>query len=456
MIIVDLFSPISRRFCSAATRISDLLNCDTPKENVAIQGWVSGVHKLGKQFFAKIIDGTMPILALQAVIPRSICPKINNGSAVELVGNWKPSPGRQQKMELQVARCLLLGLDNENVIMHHSLTDTDLLRRFHHLRAKSPHFASLLRLRSKLLASTHKFFQEKLFCHYDPPIISANDCEGAGETFEVKGCTDSDFLGDESYYLSVSSQLYLESAILGIPNVYTIVPAFRADKSMTSQHLAEFRMLEVECAFKWDLESICLIVEEYIEFVIQELSICNNELIGCKPLCSPTDESTACEVLIKNFRRPIPKITYHDAISLLSTSQQFDTSTKRGLNKQMEFELVKKFKGPVFVLRYPSSQKPFYMRRPPNEDYAECFDLLVPFVGELCGGSVREWEMEHLLHHSDSHNPALKWYLDLRNSGYPRSSGFGLGIERFMQALFGIANIRDTIPFPRWFKHCKY
>ncbi|VDM20471.1 unnamed protein product [Wuchereria bancrofti] len=351
--------------------VLSLLQINQKLKDIRIQGWARRVETRGKFLFLHVSDGCS-LKTIQAVVQRDICPKVSVGSAVDIVGDWVMSNGKQQNMELFATNCEVVGLQQKSFSeLPTEESCADVTRRKYHLRMKSIPFMCLLRLRSRLDQLSRSFFQKELFFYVDTPLLTHNDCEGAGDIFIVQAGK-RNYFGDQAVYLPVSSQLHLESFVGSLPKVYTIAPALRADHSQTRQHLAEFRMLEAEYAFADDLEQLCDLVERYVNYVIDGMLSC-------------------------------------DMKEIKSMMQVFC-----------------------------------------NE--AECFDLLAPFVGELAGGSLREPDSEELRRRGC--DDSLDWYLEMRQHGHPPSAGFGIGLERFMQALFGILNIKDTVAFPRWYKHC--
>ncbi|KAL4001943.1 tRNA synthetases class II (D K and N) family protein [Acanthocheilonema viteae] len=428
--------------------ISSLLQINQKLRDVRIQGWARRVETRGKFLFVHISDGCS-LKTVQAVIQRDICPKVPIGSAVDIVGDWVKSQGKQQSMELFATNCEVVGLQQR---MFSELpidkSCADIIRKKYHLRMKSIPFMCMLRLRSRLDQLSRSFFQKESFIHVDTPLLTQNDCEGAGDVFTVQA-DKRNYFGDKTIYLQVSSQLHLESFIGSLPKVYTIAPALRADHSQTRQHLAEFRMLEAEYAFADDLEQLCDLVERYINYVVDGMLTCDTGEVNSmmEVFC---DESAKLQSLlwINGPRKSFPRIHYDEAVRVLQSKGEIISGGR--FSKENELAMVQHCASPVFILRYPHIQKPFYMKRCGN--YAECFDLLASFVGELAGGSLRESDSEELRRRGC--DDSLDWYLEMRQHGHPPSAGFGIGLERFMQALFGILNIKDTVAFPRWYKHC--
>jgi asparaginyl-tRNA synthetase len=427
--------------------VNELLKKIERCQDVLLEGWIRKSSRIGKYCFVHVNDGMSPN-HVQAVIPRQIAKDVCVGNAVRLKGNWVPSEGRQQRMELEATQCDIMSLTEDKMEkINYDVQNVDLLREHLHLRPKYPAFASILRLRSALNHFSHKFFMERGFHHIDAPLLSTNDCEGGGETFSVHSTSDADFFGAQQIFLPVSSQLHLEAAIGSLPKVYTIGAAFRAEKSdKATRHLAEFRMLEAECAFVNTVGELCDIVEAYVRSVVGSFSALNED-IECASMFYSKDFKTLLSMT--DVTKPFPRITYAEAISLLQ--ERGESLSDKRLTKTHELLLVEHFGQPVFVTHFPSAQKPFYMKRL-DDGTTESFDLLAPIVGELAGGSVRENDPEALA--SARLDEQLQWYTDLRRKGGPVSGGFGIGMERLMQSLVGIPNIKDTVMFPRWFKHC--
>ncbi|VDN19972.1 unnamed protein product [Cylicostephanus goldi] len=353
---------------------------------------------------------------------------VHVGSAVAINGKWQPSLGKQQGRELLAYSCKVLADDVEP---RYSSLSPDQLRKKIHLRSRSSAFAALLRLRSKLLSKTHEYFMKRGYVHIDTPVITANDCEGAGETFSIAEPTSGEeFFAKKDAFLSVSGQLHLEAMVSGISQVYTLSTGCRADKQQSRNHLTEFRMLEAEIAFCDDLSILLKITEDFLRYCIFNLL---SDPMMMDDFDSLGQFSAKDHMFVLGSimdAPPFPRLPYADALKLLNDNNQ--KFTGRGLTKQNEAFLVDYHKSPVFVTHFPSEQKPFYMLRSPDGKLTESFDLLCPGVCELAGGSIQ-----------------------IRERGKPISGGFGLGFERLLQLLLGVPNIKDTIPFPRWFKHCQ-
>uniref|UniRef100_A0A0N4WN85 AA_TRNA_LIGASE_II domain-containing protein n=1 Tax=Haemonchus placei TaxID=6290 RepID=A0A0N4WN85_HAEPC len=377
--------------------------------------------------FLHISDG-LSATQVQVVVPKSSCPSVPVGCAVSIKGQWQPSSGSQQDMEVLANECKVLATDVEP---RYSSLSPDHLRKSVHLRTRSPAFAALLRLRSRLLSMTHDYFASRGYVHIDTPMITLNDCEGAGET---TSSTSEEFFDKKDVYLSVSGQLHLEAMVSGISQVYTISTGLRADKQQSRNHLTEFKMLEAELSFcdHTLIHSIMLLI-----FILLGFGNFTN-IQGYL-------ESLRCIADGPQF----PRVPYADALQLLIDKNQ--KVTGRGFNKQNEMFLVVTttlpFLSPIFLLirtRVFSFVLLYSFQ-------TESFDLICPVVGELAGGSIREPSIEVLR----KRTPVIDWYSELRERGKPISGGFGMGFERLLQVLLGVQNIKDTIPFPRWYKHCQ-
>ena len=341
----------------------------------------------------------------------------------------------------------------------------EFLREIAHLRPRSNLFGCVFRVRSRLAFAIHQFFQERGFYYIHTPIITGSDCEGAGELFRVTAIDASnpprrpdgaiDYTRDffsRSTYLTVSGQLEAEAFASALSKVYTFGPTFRAENSNTSRHANEFWMIEPEMAFT-DLNGNMDLAEEIVKYLIRDIrENCREEL----DLFAKFVDKELLPRLDFVVDRPFQRVTHTEAIELLKkSSEKFEFPVEYGLNLQSEHErwlTEKHFKCPVTVFNYPREIKPFYMRLNDDERTVTAMDLLVPGIGEIVGGSQREERLAVLEENMRRHkmDPAdYKWYLDLRRYGTVPHSGFGLGFERMLMFVTGVANIRDVIPFAR-------
>ncbi|PAV57031.1 hypothetical protein WR25_26106 [Diploscapter pachys] len=366
---------------------------------VHLQGWVKRMERRGEFTFARVSDG-LSNDEVQLVIPKDVCETVRKGDAIRASGSWKSSKGHMQTMELYVEQCKIHAKDED---ASYKNWNTDKLREHAHLRVRSESFAALLRLRSRLFLETHKFFSDLDYIHIDTPSLTQNDCEGAGELFIVQDSKSKDrdeFFG-KPVFLTISSQLHLEAMtsllfVRGIPKVYTVNKAYRADVQVSSSHLSEFRMLEVETGFCENIDETCDLVESYVLH-------CARLLLGDKAMqqdfallgiFSTKDHLEIVRKIAESEK--FPRVPYSEAVQILKSDKKWEHS-RQTMNKKNELYLAKKFGGPVFVTHYPSNQKPFYvMRDPSDSSLALSFDLLAPIVGELAGGTVREQSIEEI------------------------------------------------------------
>ncbi|KAJ1352207.1 hypothetical protein KIN20_008413 [Parelaphostrongylus tenuis] len=434
-----------RLFSDASTKVSAGIE---PRSDVRLNGWVQKSQRCGSYVFLHVSDG-MSTKQIQIVVPKDVCRAVPVGSAISVRGRWQPSSGPQQDFEVLASSCEVIATDTDP---RYSSLSPDHLRKHLHLRARSTAFSALLRLRSKLFFKTHEYFSNRGFVHIDTPMLTYNDCEGAGETFSVAttSCTkDDDFFAKEGVRLSVSGQLHLEAMVSGLSNVYTISNGLRADKQQSRNHLTEFKMIEVEMAFCNDLDQLLTLAEDLLLSSVRYLL---NDPEAMKDFQSLGTFSSKDHLAILRSiadTPPFPRVPYAEAFQVLVSKNQ--NVVTRSFSKQNEAFLVNYYNSPVFITHFPSDQKPFYTLRSLDEKVTESFDLLCPFVGELASGSLRETSADKLR----SRSPNIEWYTELRERGKPISGGFGMGFDRLLQLLLGIANIKDTIPFPRWFKHCQ-
>ncbi len=450
------------------TYLKDLLT-SSPQEDVSAYGWVKTRRDSKEVSFAQINDGSC-FADLQVVIPNgviedSLLKKITVGSCVRFDGDLVASPGEKQAVELHAKAVDIYGeADPTEYPMQKKGASFEFLREIAHLRVRGNTFGAVFRIRNRLSYATHKFFQERGFMYVHTPIISASDCEGAGQMFGVTTLDlmnmpknengidfSQDFFGKQAY-LTVSGQLNVESFAEAFTNVYTFGPTFRAENSSTARHLAEFWMIEPEQSF-CDLEGNMNLAEEYLKFLIEDvLNNCQPDLEFFNQRIEPTVLSTLQHVA----NTPFERITYSEAIDMLKNSgENFEFPVYWGCDLQSEHERYlteQKVKKPVIVTDYPKEIKAFYMRMNEDGKTVRAMDVLVPRVGEIIGGSQREERYDVLLQRiRDAGLPEEPywWYLDLRKFGSAPHSGFGLGLERMVMYVTGMKNIRDVIPFYR-------
>ena len=468
-----------------AAKIKTLLETSELDQSYAVQGWV--ITFRANRFIA-LNDGSS-LKNLQCVVSfeqleDTLLKRITTGAALHLEGTLVESQGEGQKVELQVEKIRVLGdSDPEKYPIQPKKHSLEFLREKAHLRIRTTTFAAVMRVRSALSFAVHKFFQQEGFYYVNTPIITGSDAEGAGEMFRVstldiknpplneEGNPDykKDFFGKETN-LTVSGQLEAESYALGLGEVYTFGPTFRAENSNTTRHLAEFWMIEPEMAF-YDLTDNMNLAEKFITYVLKEvLKDCAEDLeflderLAKEDQSKPQAERSPMRLIEKIkfvIENDFKRVSYTEAYEILRNSKpnkkkkfQF-LINEWGVDLQSEHEryLVEKhFKCPVILFDYPANIKAFYMRRNEDEKTVRAMDILFPGIGEIVGGSQREERLEVLEKRIQEMNidaEELWWYLDLRRFGSVPHSGFGLGFERLVQFTTGMNNIRDVIPFPR-------
>ena len=467
------------------TKIKSLLNSSQFKQVISVQGWVKTFR--ANRFIA-LNDGSSTN-NLQCVLDfenleENILKRITSGAALYLEGTLEESQGSGQRVELKIEKIQIYGdSDPDKYPIQPKKHSLEFLREKAHLRIRTTTFAAVMRVRSALSFAVHKFFQERGFFYINTPIITGNDAEGAGEMFRVttldlkapplneKGFINykNDFFGKETN-LTVSGQLEAESYALGLGEVYTFGPTFRAENSNTTRHLAEFWMIEPEMAF-YDLIDNMNLAEKFITSVLKDImKNCFEDLKYLDERLAKEDEkkpklerNTIGLIDRINFviNNDFKRISYTEAYEILRNSKpnkkkKFKYPIKNwGVDLQSEHEryLVEKhFNCPVILFDYPSNIKAFYMRRNDDGKTVRAMDILFPGIGEIVGGSQREERLEVLEKCIDDlkiDRKELWWYLDLRRFGSVPHSGFGLGFERLVQFTTGMNNIRDVIPFPR-------
>jgi asparaginyl-tRNA synthetase len=438
-------------------------------KEVELRGWVrTRRDSKGGFSFLELNDGSsmgnVQILA-EASLPNyeSDVKKLGTGASVTVVGTVRKSPAKGQATEVLAQSIAVHGLaDPETYPVQKKGASFEFLRTIAHLRPRTNTFGAIARVRNCVSKSIHDFFQEQGFLYIHPPVITASDCEGAGEMFKVTTLdlgklppTGPDFTQDffgKPAYLTVSGQLQAEIFACALGKVYTFGPTFRAENSNTARHLAEFWMIEPEMAF-YDLQDNMTLAEAFIKRIIRDALKRQGEDMKFFQERIDKDLLGRLEGILKSDFLRVP---YGDAVDILQKSgQTFEFPVSWGMDLQSEHERYlteKKFHCPVILFDYPRTLKPFYMRVNDDGKTVRAMDVLVPGVGEIIGGSQREERLDVLEERMKEQGldpKAYWWYLDLRRYGTVPHSGFGLGLERTMLFLTGMANIRDVIPFPR-------
>ena len=453
------------------TSVAQLLGGELPIDaEVNIQGWVRSKRnsKAGISFIA-VHDGSC-FNAIQAVVPNTLANydsevlEITTGCAVSISGKLLESEGRGQSVEIQAADVVVVGwVDNPETYPVAKKRHTfEYLRTQAHLRPRTNTFGAITRVRTTLANAIHNYFYDNGFHWINTPIITASDCEGAGELFRVSTLDlenlpitdgnvnfDDDFFGAESF-LTVSGQLEVESYCLAMSKVYTFGPTFRAENSNTSRHLAEFWMIEPEIAFA-DLNDDADLAEDLLTKVLQTVLEEREDDIA---FFAERIDKKVIDKLRGVIDNRFERVTYTEAIDILQNAKQsFEFPVEWGVDLQSEHEhyLTEKHVGrPVIVMDYPAEIKAFYMRLNDDSKTVAAMDVLVPGIGEIIGGSQREERLEILDSRIDDKlKQELWWYRDLRRYGTVPHAGFGLGFERLLNYVTGMENVRDAIPFPR-------
>ena len=447
----------------------------TPSDEVvSVSGWVRTKRSSKNVSFVALNDGST-IRNLQLVfdtekgyegVTEEVMASVTTGASISASGKLVASQGSGQAVELLCEKITVIGIaDPDEYPLQPKKHSLEFLREIGHLRFRTNVFGAILRVRHALTFAIHKFFNDRGFFNIHTPIITGSDCEGAGEMFRVTTLPDQnppltddghvdfskDFFG-KATNLTVSGQLEAELAATALSKVYTFGPTFRAENSNTTRHVAEFWMLEPEMAFA-DLEDDMHLAEEMIKYLVDYiLTECPEEMEFFNKFIEPTLLERLHNLRTAEFK----KMTYTEAINILEKADvKFEVPVKWGIDLQTEHERYltdKVVKGPVFVTDYPKEFKAFYMRLNDDKKTVAAVDLLVPGVGEIIGGSQREERLDVLkarMKECGIKEEDLEWYLDTRRFGGAPHAGFGLGFERALMYLTGMANIRDVIPFPR-------
>jgi asparaginyl-tRNA synthetase len=455
--------------------IKDLLQLEAEADTVLVQGWVRTRRDAKGCSFLEINDGSSR-QNLQVVLDAGLpdyaqLSQFTTGASVAASGRLVPSPAKGQKWELHAQHVELIGPSDASYPLQKKGHTLEYLREIAHLRPRSNLFGAVFRVRSRLAYAIHNFFQQRNFFYVHTPVITASDCEGAGQMFRVttldpaqpprKGEAidyERDFFARPTF-LTVSGQLEAEIFACSLGNVYTFGPTFRAENSNTSRHASEFWMVEPEMAF-CDLQGDMALAEEFVKYLIEDfLTHCQED----GQLFGQFVDKTLHERLKFVLERPFRRLPYTEAIDVLSkASRNFEFPVAYGLNLQAEHERYlteEHFKTPVTVFNFPKEIKPFYMRQNDDNQTVAAMDVLVPGIGEIVGGSQREERLDKLqasLKHHQLKESDYWWYLDLRRYGSVPHSGFGLGFERMLMFVTGVSNIRDVIPFARTPGHAAF
>ena len=467
-------------------KIVDLIQSDQLDREVTVMGWIRSFRN---DRFIALNDGST-IKTIQIVVDQenedaALLKRFTVGAAIMATGKLIASQGKGQSVELVAEKLEVFGdCDADKYPIQPKKHSLEFLRENAHLRVRTNTFSAVYRIRHATTFAIHKFFNDKGFFNVHSPIITGSDAEGAGEMFQVTtmdmdnipvdedGKVDykQDFFG-KATNLTVSGQLQAELAALGLSQVYTFGPTFRAENSNTSRHLAEFWMIEPEVAFA-DLDDNMDLAEDMLKYVIQYVSEkCSDDLEFLENRIIQEDKSKPmAERQPMNLREKLTfcvdndfeRLTYTEAFQILRNSKpnkkkkfQF-VLDEWGADLQSEHEryLVEKhFKKPVILTDYPKEIKSFYMRQNDDGTTVGAMDILFPGIGEIIGGSAREERLDKLTQRMDEMNipqHEMQWFLDTRIYGTVPHAGYGLGFERLVQFITGMANIRDVIPFPRY------
>ncbi len=450
--------------------IKDVLSEEHMGKTLSVCGWVKTKRESKGFAFLVISDGSTQD-TLQLLIPREIPAfqelyRCNTGSAILATGTLRESPAKGQKFEMEVSEIVIFGeVESEAYPLQKKGHTLEFLREISHLRPRTNTFGAIFRLRNILAAAIHEFFQSRGFLWMHTPIITASDCEGAGDLFTVTSLDlhdpprnadggidfSQDFFGRRAY-LTVSGQLEAEFLAMSLGKVYTFGPTFRAENSNTTRHLSEFWMIEPEMAFA-DLEDDMKLAEDFFRFLCREATKKGEKELA---FLEHQYQRISCDDIARLAETSFAHISYTQAIKELKAAKEsFEFPVSWGVDLQSEHEryLTDKFiKGPLIVTDYPKEIKAFYMRLNPDGETVSAMDVLVPKVGEIIGGSQREERLDVLEERmKQARIPLenLQWYLDLRRFGSAPHAGFGLGFERLVQFITGMVNIRDVIPCPR-------
>ncbi|ODN81801.1 asparagine-tRNA ligase [Cryptococcus amylolentus CBS 6039] len=463
-------------------------------QQIEVNGWIKSVRGHRNVSFVELNDGSTSE-SLQAVLKgKGKAEGLGVGTSLSLKGRLEKSKGKGQDLELVINQAQVAGhCDAQLYPIQKKSLPPAVLRENAHLRFRTTQTAAVMRIRDALVRDWHDWFEENEFVHIQTPLLTASDCEGAGEVFTLKdhpaptAPTSPQPFFDHPVHLTVSGQLHLEAPTHSLSRTYTLSPAFRAEPSLTSRHLSEFYMMEGEVAWVESLDGLLDVVEDGVRSVVSKILGQSKrgerlrrdlEAVSHSIQESEGDEATLEERLEDPLARlrhivaqPFTRITYSSALELIATlhTKSPDVVSPappwgEGISTEHEKLLAEHFNGPLFVTRYPKSLKPFYMlptstSSQSDQQTVECFDLLFPSWGEMAGGSLREYRLDHLtraISDAGMKPEEYEWYLDLRRYGTVPHGGWGMGWDRWVGWVTGLGNVRDVVPYPRWKGHCKY
>ena len=462
------------------TKIVDVLKSTVCDVDVLVKGWVRTRRGNKMVSFIALNDGSV-IHNLQIVVDNNnfdeeLLKKITTGAAIAVTGRLVQSQGKGQNVEVQASSIEVYGTaDVETYPLQKKGHSLEFLREIAHLRPRTNTFGAVFRIRHNMAMAIHTFFHQKGFFYFHTPIITASDCEGAGQMFQVTTKNlydlkkdengsiiyDDDFFGKQAS-LTVSGQLEGELAAMALGAIYTFGPTFRAENSNTPRHLAEFWMIEPEVAFNDIVDNMDL-AEEFIKYCVQwALDNCRDDI----QFLNDMFDKGLIERLEGVLKESFVRLPYTEGIKILETAvtngHKFEFPIYWGADLASEHEryLVEEhFNKPVILTDYPKEIKAFYMKQNADGKTVRAMDVLFPKIGEIIGGSEREADYDKLLNRINELNIPMKdmwWYLDTRRFGSCPHSGFGLGFERLLLFVTGMANIRDVIPFPRTPKNAEF
>ena len=454
------------------TRVIDLIKSTAPGQDVMVKGWVRSYRDSKNVSFIAMNDGSsinnIQIVVEPGKFAEETIKRITTGACLSVEGLLVESQGKGQSVEVQAKTIEILGDCDETYPLQKKGHSMEFLRDIAHLRPRTNTFGAVFRIRHQMAYAIHTFFHQKGFCYFHTPLITASDCEGAGQMFQVTTKNlyalekdengsikyDDDFFGKQTS-LTVSGQLEGELGATGLGAIYTFGPTFRAENSNTPRHLAEFWMIEPEVAFI-DKDELMDLEEEFIKFCVQwALDNCQDDLEFLNKMVDKGLIERLKSVVGTDFMR----LPYTEGVKILEDAvakgQKFEFPVYWGCDLASEHEryLVEQhFKKPVILTDYPKEIKAFYMKMNEDAKTVQGTDVLFPQIGEIIGGSVREESYDKLMGRITELNIPMKdmwWYLDTRKYGSCPHAGFGLGFERLLLFVTGMSNIRDVIPFPR-------